>query len=294
MTGSGNSSDPYIITTETDLYNVRNDLNAYYELGNDVTLTSYNTGLGWLPIGTSTPYFTGHFDGKGYKIFNLFINRTSNYIGLFGIIHTNSVIKNVGLENCNINTTGNYAGAIAGYAYSSNIDNCYSTGSITGHNYVGGLIGNALINTEINNTYSECNIVGADYVGGLLGNLIDTLTNSYSVGTVTGTGLNVGGLIGGKLVESVITNSFWDTEISGISTSVAGTGKTTEELYDKDTFISWDFINDWNINDGNGYPYLRVFEPDSNRTDVVECYISIVDRECNLSIISRDLNIEVI
>lgn len=293
MTGSGTLLDPYIITTQTDLYNIRNKLSAYYELANDITLTAYQTGYGWLPIGVSSPYFTGQLDGKGFKISNLFINRTSAYCGLFGILHSNSVVKNIALLNCNITTTGSYAGGLAGYTYNATIDNCYSTGSITGNNYVGGLIGNASTDTHTNNCYSTCNATGANYIGGLIGSVIDTITDSYSTGVVTGTGLQVGGLVGYSSSELTITGCFWDTQTSGKATSDGGTGKTTLLMKDRDTFIAWDFVNDWNIVDDVGYPYLRVFEPDSNREDVVECYVSIIQRECNLSIISRELNLSI-
>jgi hypothetical protein len=293
LTGTGTSTDPYIITTQTDLYNIRNNLSAYYELANDITLTAYQTGLGWLPIGVSSPYFTGQLDGKGHKISNLFINRTSAYCGLFGVLHINAAVKNVSLLNCNITTTGSYVGGLVGYTYDTDIDNCYTTGSIRGNNYVGGLIGNGSTDSHINNCYTTCNINGANYVGGLIGGIIHTLTDSYSTGTVTATGSSKGGLIGYQSVGAIITNSFWDTEASGIATSNGGTGKTTLQMKDRDTFIAWDFVNDWNINDGVGYPYLRVFEPDSNREDVVEAYLSIIQRECNLSIIKRECNLSI-
>jgi hypothetical protein len=293
LTGSGTSADPYIISTETDLYNIRNAKSAYYELANDITLTAYQTGTGWLPIGQSSPYFTGQLDGKGFKISNLFINRTSAYCGLFGVLHINAVVKNVALENCDITTTGSYAGALCGYAYDTDIDNCYSTGSITGLNYVGGLIGNGSTDNTVDNCYSTCNVSGANYIGGLIGGIIHTLTDSYSTGTVTATGVSKGGLIGYASVGSVITRSFWDTDTSGIATSNGGTGKTTLEMKDIDTFVGWDFINDWNMTDGEEYPYLRVFDPDSNREDVVEAYLSIIQRQCNLSIISRECNLNI-
>ena len=56
-----------------------------YELAADITLTS-NTGMGWEPIGNDTTDFRATFDGNApdYTIDSLFINRTTNYIGLFG------------------------------------------------------------------------------------------------------------------------------------------------------------------------------------------------------------------
>jgi hypothetical protein len=65
------------------------------------------------------------------------------------------------------------------------------------------------------------------------------------------------------------TNSFWDTETSGQSTSAGGTGKTTAEMQDIDTFsgATWNIIavanSDtrntsyiWNIVNEVTYPFL--------------------------------------
>ena len=51
---------------------------------------------GWLPIGNDVTPFTGNFNGAGHKITGLWINRTGDYIGLFGFID-GAVIKNVGV-----------------------------------------------------------------------------------------------------------------------------------------------------------------------------------------------------
>ena len=52
-----------------------------------------------MPIGTWSNKFTGTFDGQGYKITHLYINRPStNYVGLFGYAGSGSEIKDVGLE----------------------------------------------------------------------------------------------------------------------------------------------------------------------------------------------------
>ena len=52
---------------------------------------------GWLPIGdtVATP-FNAIFDGKGFEIRNLAVSRDQNNIGLFGLISTNAVIRNLG------------------------------------------------------------------------------------------------------------------------------------------------------------------------------------------------------
>ena len=94
------------ITTCTELQNIRNNLAGDYYLANDIDCSctsDWNGGAGFEPIGTSGSKFTGTFDGKGYKITNLYINRPSTYnVGLFGSTGSGSEIKNVSLEEVNV------------------------------------------------------------------------------------------------------------------------------------------------------------------------------------------------
>jgi len=95
----------------------------------------------------------------------------------------------------------------------------------------------------------DVKITGRDYVGGLVGyNPGGTITNSYATGSVTGGNLViilVGGLVGQS--SGPITNSYWNTETSGQSTSAGGTGKTTVEMMQQSTYETWDFVNIWAI-----------------------------------------------
>ena len=101
--GSGTAGNPYIITNVNQLQEMNDNLAAYYILGNDIDASAtkgWNSGAGFLPVGA----FTGSFDGGGHKIYNLYINRPStSYVGLFGSVGSGGVVKNVGLENENIN-----------------------------------------------------------------------------------------------------------------------------------------------------------------------------------------------
>jgi len=150
MTGSGTLLDPYIILTVNDLQDMEDDLTAYYELGADIDASAtsgWNAGAGFDPIGSVllATWFVGHLDGKGYTITDLFINRATDAIGLFGQIKLGVTIKDVHIRTCNI-TGGSFVGALVGYIYEPTlgiitIDTCSSTGSVTGYDYVGGLIG---------------------------------------------------------------------------------------------------------------------------------------------------------
>ena len=104
-------------------------------------------------------------------------------------------------------------------------------------------------------------------VGGLVGYLSPgtSVTNSYAAGAVVGQS-HVGGLVGYQFnVYATVTNSYWDTQVSGQATSDGGTGKTSAELTQAATFAGWDISTTgdssaaWRIYDGQTTPLLRSF-----------------------------------
>ncbi|MCF7833648.1 MAG: T9SS type A sorting domain-containing protein [Candidatus Marinimicrobia bacterium] len=163
-----------------------------YNDPNDSTSAGANNGF--PGIGNGSTYFTGSYNGNGFTIENLYINRTStNFIGLFGKID-GAVVENVNVTNVNI-TGKNCVGAIVGGNLTSGtINNCFSSGSVNSiAEYVGGLIG--LSNATITNSYSSCSVNANNYVGGLVGSNSVSVNQSYSSGSVTGM-QHVGGLVG--------------------------------------------------------------------------------------------------
>jgi hypothetical protein len=155
-------------------------------------------------------------------------------------------------------------GGLAGYS-DGNVSNSYSSGNVAGDWGVGGLVANN--GGTVSNCYSTGSVTGEDDVGGMVGSNSDTVDNSYSTGNVTGNS-NVGGLVGGNY-EGTVSNSFWDIETSGQTTSDGGTGKNTTEIQNIITFSGamWDIIAVadpstrnpsyiWNIVDDQTYPFL--------------------------------------
>ena len=143
--GSGTEPDPYLVANLENLYwmteNSGEWFRYYIQTSNiDASSTStWDNGQGFTPLGNNSIKFTGSYDGDGYTINGLTINRpTTAYTGLFG--YTNgSTIKDIGVININI-TGANRAGGLSGWIESSTIiDNCYTTGNITGGSFVGGL-----------------------------------------------------------------------------------------------------------------------------------------------------------
>jgi len=113
--GSGTEPDPYIITTVDQLNEIQNELDACYELGNNIDCSvtvGWNAGAGFDPIGTSTGPFTGILDGNNHKITGLFINRSDIAfgVGLFGYIDDSCELTNIGRNarrHCHQSLLGN-------------------------------------------------------------------------------------------------------------------------------------------------------------------------------------------
>ena len=225
------SSGTYSISTAEELAKLATMTNngkvtgGEFVLANDIDLSAYSTGAGWMPIGN----FKGTFDGNGYVISNLYINRPDrNYVGLFG--STDGTVKNIGVENINI-IGKDYVGGLVGFNNGYNISNCYSTSTVNGKETVGGLVGSTYNGSKINNSYSTGTVRGDINVGGLVGwnNAGSRINNSYSMGSVSGTN-TVGGLVGLNNNSSSVNDSYYNSETSRQSDSGKGAGVTTNEL----------------------------------------------------------------
>ena len=164
---------------------------------------------------------------------------------------------------------GNWdVGGLVGYADDGTITNSYATGAVEGVR-VGGLVG--WNHGTIRNSYATGAVEGNWDVGGLVGRNYGTIRNSYATGAVTGTGSDIGGLVGDNQ-RGTITNSYWNTQTSGIASStylaVAGIGKTTAELQDPTSAIGiyaqWSTAN-WDFGTDEQYPILKYAKgPDEN------------------------------
>ncbi len=188
---------------------VRADLAGNFIQTAHIDLSSYSN---WEPIGTTGNSFTGSYDGNGYTISNLTINRPDeDNIGLFGHISGGATLNNISLLD--VTVTGKAkVGGLVGLNYMGTITDCYATGSVTGNEQVGGLVGSDLGN--MTNSYATGNVVGNNTVGGLVGHVgMGAITTCYATGSVTGTGTNVGGLVG--LNYGIVTNSYATGLVTG-------------------------------------------------------------------------------
>ena len=208
--GAGTSEDPYQIANKTDLKYLSENTGEWakhFIQTADITFTDadfesggnfYNIGAGFIPIGTWGNYFTGSYNGNGYKITNLFINRPGvDFVGFIGMIESPGSLSNIGMENVDI-TGKQCVGGLAG-RMTSTIENCYvKGGTVTGELLVGGLMGydNNLSTSSISKCYSSANVSGTGYgIGGLIGSTVEPPSECFSTGDVSGES-EVGGLIG--------------------------------------------------------------------------------------------------
>lgn len=156
-------------TSGTDLQGLKNALSGKFVLGAniDATVTStWNGGLGFTSIGTTSVPFTGQFDGLGHVITGL-NSSTTTAAGVAGLFGSNiGSLRNIGLVApviaANIaSTQGNIAGLAA--VNNGTISNAYvSGGSVT---VTTGAIGAGLVGLNsgtISDSYnsSKVSVVG--------------------------------------------------------------------------------------------------------------------------------------
>jgi hypothetical protein len=236
--GTGDSGDPYVISSSAQLAYLAQQVNdegvdytgVYFTLTADLNLND----IEWTAIGTDTNRFKGVFDGVGHVISGLVItNPTADYQGLFGYLE-DAEISNLGLEGVSIEGK-NHVGGIAGAVRNSSIDNCYSTGNVTGTGGSGGIVGSMYGHDSIKNCYSTGDVSGTGYgVGGIAGYVssFGSIDNCYSTGDVSGTSNYVGGIVGMVISGSSggYTNSIGNCYSTGDVSGENGVGGIAGEV----------------------------------------------------------------
>ncbi|MCF7944249.1 MAG: InlB B-repeat-containing protein [Spirochaetia bacterium] len=201
--GSGTEEDPYQVETAGHLYIVRNHLDKHFIQTDDIDLSAFCEGGGWDPIGAwygdgfvENEIFVGSFDGDGYIISDLTINRGErDAIGLFGYVGGTAIITGVTLEDISI-LGRQFVGGLIGLNESyEELSHCSVSGTVYANGSVGGLIG-----SNTSGKISHCNtavdVLGYRNTGGLIGgNSYSDISDSYATGIVTG-GYRTGGLVG--------------------------------------------------------------------------------------------------
>lgn len=239
--GTGDSSDPYIIKTAEQLAFLAKQVNGgetyrgkYFQLEADLDLS----GSEWTPIGTETVPFSGKFSGNGHVLTNVKISAAGDYIGLFG--YNTGTITYVGIESGEI-SGGNCTGSICGLN-AGTITGCYNNAPVTGKESAGGVCGKNSGTVQM--SYNTGAVTGILKTGGVCGESTDgsTLANCYNTGMLIGDSV-VGGICGSVESSADVSSSFSMAEICGNSEigGNIGTGPSKNCFYSKDLFLKEDF-----------------------------------------------------
>ena len=172
-----------------------------------------NTGefVQWTPIGNVVKGYSGTFDGQGHTISGLYVSGDSWRVGLIGTVSGSAVVKNLGIVDSYFNSSGNFLGSIVGDVdrqSSVTLANVYSTSTVKGVNFIGGLVNGSFGSVTIINSY----FAGKTSAGCSYGDHHDDLVSGDFIGSDSGT-LN-------------IVNTFV------VGTSLYGTTVTAEQLSD--------------------------------------------------------------
>ena len=203
--GKGTIQKPYQISTLEDLRYLseegESDWYKHFILTNDIDASdtkNWNDGSGFTPIGKDQDSpFAGTFNGGGFVIDSLYMNRGRYYVGFFGYIGGSQydiTIGNLGLNNCRI--YGNrLLGSIASVS-NGRIRNCFSSGEIGDISDIPNAVGGLVYSNRgtISNSYSECK-VSSKNSGGLVCVNEGNIDSCYATGVVSSNKYGAGGLV---------------------------------------------------------------------------------------------------
>ena len=181
------SNGSYTVTSADGLMNVaklvnggKTDINITLDKNIDLT------GKGWTPIGTSFDNsYKGTFDGGGHTITGLTVTTNDQFVGLFCYLNRAGMVKNVVMEGIQITSNHMFGctGGVVGYSWGT-IENCSVSGSVSGTDCVGGVVGSQKAGSIIGCS-SSATVKGKHYVGGVAGEKWGTMTACYATGNVT-------------------------------------------------------------------------------------------------------------
>ena len=220
--GTGTAYDPYQIATAEELWEFAELVNggktdASAILTANIDLSSVGN---WIPIGNEDHPYSGTFDGDGHTISGLYIKSSADDQGLFGYVGQNGTVKDLTVSG---SVSGNdYVGGVVGYNNRGTVTGCTFSvsGSVSGGEDVGGVVGYNNGGTVTGCTFSVSGSVsGGEDVGGVVGyNNGGTVTGCTFSGSGSVSGdLYVGGVVG--LNSSNVENCYNIGKVTGSADS---------------------------------------------------------------------------
>ena len=192
-----------------------------------------------MPINSSSnEVFKGTFDGNGYTIKNININRsTSNYVAMFG--YNEGIIRGLNIKN--INVTGNQyvaglvasnKGTVSMINLEGNINGTYAAGIVSQGNFSGAIVKDVIMNGNVTGT----NAGGLVYVSINTYGIIES--GKYSNSLVGGGTSGKRGYIEGKViaknysyVEKMLESSYNNLDAYGTYIKITSSNVDDDGYY---------------------------------------------------------------
>ena len=204
-----------------------------YELIANISLASYRDGESWQPLGHDTDNsttgcqgaaFNGTFEGNGFRISDLIINRPNeDCVGLFGQMAVDSAIRNLNLHAETVMGRDRVGGLMGAMVNATITSSSISIGNISGEVRVGGLVGSGVGAKIISSSVVAGGVRGAGQLGGLLGHGQNaTVISSSVVAAKVRGGDSVAALVGWGIGAKIISSSVVAGEVSGGGSVVGG------------------------------------------------------------------------
>ena len=235
--------DTYILKDAKDLYgflymsNSKMDFKGKtIKLANDIVVNAGNAtdwaagknipqkAYNWGAIGKYTN-FQGVFDGQGHTISGLYGSTDTAFMGLFGWVGSDGLVKNLKITNSYFESTAESSAAIGSVTgrLEGDIHTVYSDAIITSSAALnGGIAGYKNTNTETPSTITNCwydgtiNMLGdkSKFTGGMMGRIINgsvevdncLFSGTFAIGGKTRS-VSTGGFVGMVAKNLTITNS---------------------------------------------------------------------------------------
>ena len=212
LSGSGSPGDPYLIQNEWDLAYLSWTIYAYNTIGTGQVIISgsfkyFYSGIYfkqtanldlsayyWQPIGvrqlrddtSARRYFSGRYNGDGHIVAGIFTPAGKSggysYQGLFGDVYGYSstdraTISNVGVIDSFVQGHHIVGGVVGYVGGNSTVTNCYNTGSVSGGENVGGVVGSSQDMQSISENRIT-NMILTSTGGGAIGQIYGAITGA--------------------------------------------------------------------------------------------------------------------
>ncbi len=165
------------------------------------------------------------------------------------------------------NKMSDFVGGLIGYTFSTHIDRCYSTATVTGDRNVGGLVGAAHFGT-IYNSYHRGTVTATKFIaGGILGiGFNDThIKNSYAASVIQANS-SVGGIVGQAFYTPIVEDSFFVGTLNSLNGSKINIGGLVGE--ENATYGNVTILNShWMVQNANSGATNCIGNLDSTKCD---------------------------